>query len=541
MHDVEHEATQDDFLIEVVPLNAEEKSQAEPSAQGIAATEDPTTPAQPQLPEQSGQSRTRRYFIIGGSLCVVALVIIASFVSLVSLRGPAPGQAAHPASTLAPTATPTTAFLPSGRGVTMTMSAGMLYAATADGVVDALRASDGKLLWHHQINAGAYDAQVVNGVVYVTASIGDSSAGYLYAWRASDGQLLWHYTDSNGPLSTPVVNDGSVYTDSYNQVSQKMNVFALQASSGARLWSYSAVGTYSDGPQVVDGVVYIAANADGKPGNLYALRASDGSLLWRYTTSRYVYDPMISNGIAYISSGDGLSALRASDGHKLWSQPLDGNIGPIPLLSNGVLYLISTVVVLPGTPTPATSFGALPQMGAFGDLLQSVMNMIPVKQAAPHKEGVSSIYAIRADDGTVLWHYKMSKENGMNWANWLALENGVVYTGTYTGQDHGYVYALQSGTGALLWRHTFNQASTNCVLAVNGVLYICVSSEDSNAMFALRASDGAQIWSSTLDATAYEPPVMIGTTLYFGTDGGSLYALRAGNGSIVWHYVTVAG
>jgi outer membrane protein assembly factor BamB len=537
MHDVEHEATQDDFLIEVIPLSAEEKSQAEPSADDLAATEGSATLAQPKLPGQDGRPRTRRYFIIGGTLCIVALVIIASFVSLVSLHSPAPGQAAHPA----PTATPTTAFLPSGRGVTMTMSDGMLYAATADGVVDALRASDGKLLWHHQINAAAYDTQIVNGVVYVSASIGDSSPGIIYAWRASDGHLLWSYTDSNGPISTPVVNDGIVYTGSYNQVSQQMNVFALQASSGTRLWSYSAVGTYSDGPQVIDGVVYIAANTDGKPGNLYALRANNGSLLWRYTTSSYVYDPMIFNGIAYIPSGDGLLALRTSDGHKLWSQPLDGNIGPIPLLSDGVLYLISTEVVLPGTPTPATSFGASPQTGAMGDLLQSVINMVPVKQAAPHKEGVSSIYAIRADDGAVLWHYKMSKENGMNWANWLTLENGMLYTGTYTGQDHGYVYALQSDNGALLWRRTISQASTNCALAVNGVLYICVSSEDSNAMFAMRASDGALLWRSILDATAYETPIMIGSTLYFGTDGGSLYALRASNGSTVWHYVTVAG
>ena len=251
------------------------------------------------------------------------------------------------------------------------------------------------------------------------------------------------------------------------------------------------------------------------------------------------------NGTIYVLSQSKLSALRAGDGHQIWSRPIDATFGSSPQLINGVIYLMATKVSLE-TPT-ARSVSPLPQGMAFGTLLlgngQAVTTtkQQALKATVPLKEGKSTLYAIRASDGTMLWQYPMN--NGADsFAGWLKVESGVVYTSIVVPGDSdntGFIAALQSSDGKVLWQDKITGSPSGALLA-DGTIYTSVDAT-SSAVYALRARDGALLWGYPVSGTLFGDPVLFNTTVYFGAGNGMAYALRADNGAVVWHYLTNVG
>jgi outer membrane protein assembly factor BamB len=143
------------------------------------------------------------------------------------------------------------------------------------GAVDALRASDGTLLWHNQTNFAALVLTVADGIVYVGALF-DSP---LDALRASDGSLLWQYKGDR-QVNQATMMDGVVFL------------------------TYESAG-YKDTGSTVD-----------------ALRISDGSHLWRYTIDPQdeALQVAVGDGMVYVYVGTlhGIVALDANRGNKRW-------------------------------------------------------------------------------------------------------------------------------------------------------------------------------------------------------------------------------
>jgi outer membrane protein assembly factor BamB len=444
------------------------------------------------------------------------------------------------------TPTPTPTPFPQVTGtpdytVYMTISNGVTYAAVGSEGVYALRADDGHLLWHRQV-AGTIssDPLLVNGIMYISSSAGEALS-YTYALRASDGAQLWRYS-SNSYAFPPAISGDVAYISE-----QGGHVVALRASDGYTLWRASTAAPVYGAPLLMSGVVYAGAASsyygqNNGPGYIYALHASDGRTLWRVTTDSSPYISMTMNGAVYASTNNALFALRASDGHMLWRQSIDTSIDPQLMVVNGVMYFITTKITLEGTPTTGAT-GLLSPFSATGDLLQSVMEMAPGRTIQPHKSGISSIYAVRMDNGAILWNYKMTPEGGNNWAQSLSIADGVIYTGSIVNQNKGYIYALRASDGALLWRHTTPNATPANAVVAAGVLYIVVISSggDQTSMYALRASDGSQLWQHQIDGPPIEAPIVLGDTVYVGTNTGAIDALRASTGSMLWHYITIQG
>jgi outer membrane protein assembly factor BamB len=182
---------------------------------------------------------------------------------------------------------------------------------------------------------------------------------------------------------------------------------------------------------------------------------------------------------------------------------------------------------------------------------------------------VTEVYALRTQDGSVIWHYQAAGTAGN-----LAVANGLVYvplahstlspllaldaaTGAVRWQARlpgtsnstptvvnglviftdstGWVYALQAATGALVWSYrlaTPGEAST--LAAANDLIYVGATD---GSMVALRAKDGTLRWRVHLADIAFVPVVAQGM-LYAVPDEGNypLYALRASAGAILWHY-----
>ena len=195
-------------------------------------------------------------------------------------------------------------------------------------------------------------------------------------------------------------------------------------------------------------------------------------------------------------------------------------------------------------PPSAHSANPLQATTAIGSLLWNTFQNVPAMQTIPQKQGLSSVYAIRASDGRILWHYTMN--NGKNsWASWLSVENGVVYTSANTDitgvQGLGDIYALQSSNGSVLWHDKLNR-SPGAALLVNDTIYISTSAGSSDGtIYALHAQDGSLLWDYPILGPVFNPPILDGTTVYIGATDGMVYALRADNGRIVWHYLIQVG
>jgi outer membrane protein assembly factor BamB len=535
MRDAEHDLSQHDSAVDITPLPPEKEL---PEEQKLSSGMEHQSFAAVDRKHLSGRGR---YTLTALALCLVLALFLTTVV--VQLHKPAK-PSSHAISLVAsPTATPPS-YVPTDYSVNTTIVNGVAYVGAANGAVYALHASDGNVLWRHKIDPGASAAPLVNGgIIYITASISDVGPGSLYALRASDGVELWHYTSSD-PLSATVVANGIVYVTSYDVVSQNGSFVALQASHGAQLWHDTARGFSYNTPVVDNQIVYVSATADNGSGMVYALRASNGAQLWHYTITTFTSVPLVVNGIAYLVSDQGISALQASNGQLFWRVPVIGNTDLPPQVINGVLYLTTTTISLAVSASPTSQVSMLPQVGTIGNLLQRVVPMASVNKTLPLKQGLSSVYAVRISDGAVLWHYTMSKENGNNWANWLSIVNGTVYVGTYVDQDKSYIYALRSSNGSLLWRQaTLRGMSVNAFIA-NGVIYIASFinngsiNDGSGAVYALDANNGSQLWYHPMYWVVYNPPMLVGATIYVSTAGGEVYAFRASNGSLLWHFHT---
>jgi outer membrane protein assembly factor BamB len=526
MHNIEHKSAQEE------PASTSEQK-------GM------TTTGRRKLP------RAWRYIIIGATVLLVLVVIFASILTLANQRakqspvaGPAPttGTSTLPTSTIGATTLPTPASTPipspvaSGHNVNVTIADGVAYLSTTDNAVYALRTSNGTLLWRSKID-GSVDAQplVANGVVYVTSYVGQNGPAHVYALRASDGSLLWRYDNTNySYLSLSTSDSNTVYVASQDGIS------ALNTSNGALLWHHAAKDTGSTLPLEVNGVVYFSSSSDNASGTLYALRVSDGSTIWQYKTGSYTDTPVVANGVVYITSDGGmLAALRASDGHQIWKQTFDANFVQSFQLVNGVLYATTTKIL---EPPSAHSASPLQATTAIGSLLWNTFQNVPAVQTIPQKQGLSSVYAIRASDGAILWHHAMNN-GGDSWASWLSVANGVIYASDSiptNGTGAGDIYALQSSNSSVLWHDKLNTSPSGALL-VNGVIYLSTSDGYSGAVYAVRASDGSLLWNYPLSGAAFNAPTLVGNTVYVGAANGMAYALRAGNGKLLWHYQTQVG
>lgn len=534
MRDVEHESLQDESPVEITPISVE-KEHREFSSRPFSGRAAPTDSAR--------RSGVWRFILIGGALCLIAAILVTS---LVLLRPQPSQQASHSAppsaGPSAPDSTTPSSSVSTNDSTNVTVVDDVVYASSGNGEVYALRSSNGSVLWRQSINAGTNGAPLVlasNGIVYILAETTDVGPGTLYALRTSDGAQLWRYHTSDY-LSALTIANGIAYTTTYDTVSDSGSIVALRANDGAQLWHSAAAGSSYEAPFVENGIVYTTAYKNNGPGTIYALRASDGVQLWHKTSNTFFSLLMAANDVLYVSTAQGIAALQASNGQQLWSDALNGNIAS-PLLLNGVLYFTSTKVSYQTSDVSTNQVSPLSQIGTANNALRETLPTSFMTQTIPLKEGLSSVYAVRASDGAVLWHYQMSKEYGNNWANWLALDNSMVYVGTYVNQDTSYIYALRGSDGAQMWRQTIVQGMSVNALVANGVIYLASFVNNSTvyagsgALYALRASDGERLWYHAINWVVYNPPILADTTLYVNTAADDVYAFHVSNGSQMWH------
>jgi eukaryotic-like serine/threonine-protein kinase len=204
---------------------------------------------------------------------------------------------------------------------------GVLYVGTSTHRLYALDATNGRVIWSHDLAPDSRYAAVISGVVEADGALfvslqewrspnGSETTGRLIKLEARRGTQLWTWaeqskTQSSGFSSAPVITGHLVLVSDFAGNS----IFAIDRKRGSLRWRFhgeTGFAGFSEPPHVEDNVVY-AASPDTF---VYALRLSDGTLIWRTKMSGSNMTLGIC-GERLVVSYQRLALLDKRDGHVL--------------------------------------------------------------------------------------------------------------------------------------------------------------------------------------------------------------------------------
>jgi outer membrane protein assembly factor BamB len=202
------------------------------------------------------------------------------------------------------------------------LEAGYAYAASANGEVVKLDATNGKQVW--RINAG----EKLSGGVGVGGSLVlvGTPKGVVYAYDLN-GKLQWKSNLSSEILSAPKYFDGTVIARTGDS-----RIYGINANDGSRKWVYDrtspALTLRSSAGVVVDGGAVYAGFGGGK---LIAIRADNGKLLWEASVAQ-------PKGVTEIERIADITSMPVVDGPLVYAVAYQGKIAAIDRTSGRVIW-----------------------------------------------------------------------------------------------------------------------------------------------------------------------------------------------------------
>jgi len=214
---------------------------------------------------------------------------------------------------------------------------GVVYSPGGDGVLRAIKADTGAILWTYDCGEELVTVPVLaEGKVLVA-----SQSATLYAVEAADGKWVWQYrrTPPVGFIlrgaSTPVVRDGMVYLGFSDG-----HAAALDAKTGAAAWDR----VLSTGTQFIDvsstpgfdstGHLIVASYKDG----LFSLDPKTGDTVWQSAASGLAY-VLVRGSVIFAAGEDRVGAYSAETGKSIWLMSLPDRAGQQPAFASGLLLV----------------------------------------------------------------------------------------------------------------------------------------------------------------------------------------------------------
>ncbi len=210
---------------------------------------------------------------------------------------------------------------------------GRIYAASVNGDLEALDASNGKRLWRSNGKLHYSGGPSVANDLLVVGTLD----GQVQALNPHDGSVRWQVDVSSEVISAPAIGDDLVVVRSHDG-----RVYGLDQKDGSRRWIYDhstvpALSLRGNSPPVIrDGQVFYGDDN----GKVLALRLTDGAAVWDQTLGtsegRTEIERLadvdgiiaVESGIVYAASYRGqLAALLAPSGRSLWTRELSTYTG----------------------------------------------------------------------------------------------------------------------------------------------------------------------------------------------------------------------
>ncbi len=266
---------------------------------------------------------------------------------------------------------------PGPRG-TPTLDGGRLFSMGATGIVNALDAATGAVLWTHNAatDTGApTPGWGFSGSPIIVRDVGGdllivAASGRLAAYDAATGKLRWKYKTGSGTYASPQL----VTIDGVPQVVLLNGDGAISVlpADGSVLWKHSWPGaTILQPVPTVNGGLLITTG--GMSGGLGTRRLSitHGSNTWKadevWTSAGlkpWFNDMVIHEGFAYGFDGSILSCIDLKDGSRKWKGGRYGHGQMLVLRDQSLLLILSEDGELALVPAVPSQFSELARFRA---------------------------------------------------------------------------------------------------------------------------------------------------------------------------------
>jgi len=277
-------------------------------------------------------------------------------------------------------------------------------------------------------------------------------------------------------------------------------VRALRAADGESLWAFprdpksARAGFFYVTPTVGEDYVIVASEAPAagffsQPRYVIWALDREGRDLWSFdgATGRYVEGGALSGDMFIIGNSDGkVYALDVRNGDLRWKFETGHRVWATPLIVSDMVYI-----------------GSMDR----------------------------HLYALRLSDGQVIWDFRAAGA----FAGTPALRNGTLYIGAFDDK----LYAIDVETGTEIWRFAGQNWFWGGPAVYDGVVY---AADVNGNVYAVNADTGQQVWHREL-LTADDRPAPVrsapalsedGSTLFVGSQIGTLYALDTSDGFKLW-------
>jgi outer membrane protein assembly factor BamB len=258
---------------------------------------------------------------------------------------------------------------------TPTFSGGRLYTLGATGIVNALDARTGAVIWsrnagadtHKKIPAWGFAASplVVGRTVVVAA------AGMLAAYDRTTGQAKWIGPAGGAGYSSPQL----ATIDGVEQIVllSSDGAVGVALADGKLLWKHEWPGDGIVQPVVIGGDVLIGSGSGLDAGvGLRRLGLTHGAERWsvqeRWTSNGlkpYFNDFVVLDGYAYGFDGSILACVDLADGKRKWKGGRYGHGQLIALPEQGLLLVLSEegeLALVKATPDQFTEVARIPAL-----------------------------------------------------------------------------------------------------------------------------------------------------------------------------------
>jgi len=311
---------------------------------------------------------------------------------------------------------------------------------------------------------------------------------------------------ANIGMTSPIVYKGRIFIASMDEdLKGKAYIYALNSLTGDLLWKYPVNNSIKNTIVVDDDIVF----AQTVQGSLYGIKVEDGSLKWG--TQLHVNELpalidgiVISDGVIYAGSGNGLCALDSRTGEVLWENSAwSQGEGTTSTLTVGKGILIGSAQwrglygndVKTGELKWQLNKNGLKNRGASAAVYENLLYVISDK----------SLFIIEASNGNVI----VRKE---------------------------FPFNLDVTSSPLLTDDAIIFGSVN-----NGI--IAVDKETLEPKWQFQTGDAliyTAPYTRKVSATVETSPVLSGETVYFGASDGCLYGINKTNGELIWKHSTGA-
>ena len=357
--------------------------------------------------------------------------------------------------------------------VSPTLADGVVYASSHEGIVYALDAQTGELLWRFETGSALNPPPTVaGGVVYV-----EKAGGGLWELDALTGELLRNDETLYEDL---LLSDGTLYIPIWRIDGDfSVNIRAIDESSGDLRWE-------ADVPRSSGLPLLFPLTASGR--NIYvsddyqvrALDSTTGKLAWSFDAGDVVeVPPGGADGVVYLRSYSAACALDESTGEQLWRYEVDhGGLARPPAVADGVWALVDG-----GGDVHALDAATGQPLWSYEDDYVSFVS--GVANGIVFVTGDEAFHALDAETGRKMWSL---------YTDWGLGEVTVVDGVLYANSLDGYLHILDARTGELILNFEigYHLVGTDKPYVVSGgVMYVGYQLADSG-VYALSAPGGGR-------------------------------------------------